>query len=206
MHLQSSVTLDTLCGVAYLVSHDGTIVDYSHTTWNRFALNNDAPELVDPENVRGKLLLDFISGEETRALYHRFHELLLSGRRQEISFHYRCDGPGMRRDMFMAITPVKGGNRGGALLYHSITLSEHQRVPIPFLRRMESEAKGDIEPVILSICSYCRSVRFAPEGKQEEWVTPEEYYRRGGPAAGKLSHGICPPCYASLAKPLSGGS
>jgi hypothetical protein len=29
----------------------------------------------------------------------------------------------------------------------------------------------------------------------DEWIEPQEYYRRGGAEVVRLSHGFCPECY-----------
>ena len=33
---------------------------------------------------------------------------------------------------------------------------------------------------------------------EEEWVTAEEYYQRGGKSDVQISHGMCPDCHAEF--------
>jgi hypothetical protein len=37
---------------------------------------------------------------------------------------------------------------------------------------------------------------FVGYGTAEEWLRPEDYYRRGGAARVRISHGMCPACFA----------
>jgi GAF domain-containing protein len=60
-----------------------------------------------------------------------------------------------------------------------------QQAALDQIRRLQS---------LLPMCSYCRRVR----DEREEWRTIEEYIEHLGEV--RLSHGICPTCYAAAAK------
>lgn len=51
--------------------------------------------------------------------------------------------------------------------------------------------------VLVTICSYCRSVAWPPAASKTErtWISAEEYRRLGGRSSRTVSHGICPDCY-----------
>jgi len=53
---------------------------------------------------------------------------------------------------------------------------------------------------IVKVCSYCHNVANDnhDDAAPVAWITPEEYYQRGGTSEVRLSHGICPPCYERL--------
>ena len=62
---------------------------------------------------------------------------------------------------------------------------------------MDGSAAG---PVVV-LCSYCQRVAW-PAGfdtSGAEWIAPEEHYARGGTSQAGVSHGVCPPCFATLA-------
>lgn len=201
LDLQARALLNALYGLSYLVDPDGYLLDYNQQAWNQFALTNGAPELADKSNVTGKSLYDFIAGEETKQSYRNFAELLIKGRRDSVAFPYRCDAPEIRRDLHMAITPIKQGHQVVALLYHSISLEEHHRPAMNIFRQLPQTAEVKQLP-LLGACSYCKNVRFPAGSKEGEWVTAEKYYQLGGSEAVWLSHTICPYCYENIVQPL----
>lgn len=189
---------DSLYGIAYLVNREGRIADYTRRNWDQFATENGVPELTIESNIIGKSLLSFIAGEETRLSYKKIAEALFEKKVDAIGFAYRCDSPAIRRDMLMAITPIKIATRIEYLLYHSLPLTHHQRVPVGLLNRITTDADCGHRFVTLGICSYCNAVRFPAGTNKGEWIEAEEYYRRGGSEKVMLSHAICPHCYDAI--------
>lgn len=191
------ILLESMYGIAYLVDRDGVIIDYSEKNWNNFARENDSPVLLNKENVLGHKIYEFIEGEETKKSYREFNEILLEGKRESINFYYRCDSPEYRRDMKMCISAVKINKEVKYLLYHSIVLSETLRPPMNIFSNKIK--KFDHFSEIITVCSYCKSIKTSTEDtKNFRWLTPEEYYRSGGKEDVMLSHGICPTCYENI--------
>ncbi len=191
--------LDSLYGIAYLVDRDGYLVDYGEKNWNDFANSNDTKELTNRQNVIGKKIYDFVSGEETKESYRKINETLFSGLKSCIYFHYRCDAPDFRRDMKMSITPIKVDGYIKYLLYQSLVISETMRPPINILKKQS--VKSEESENLVNICSYCKSikiVRYLNGIENISWVAPEDYYRLGGREDVLLSHGICPSCYENI--------
>lgn len=185
--------LGALDGIAYVVAADGTVLGYHDEAWNGFAVANGAPELTVKENVIGRSLYDFIEGDIARESHRMAAEWVLSGARAAVRYYYRCDSPDVRRDMRLAISRIAGPRGAGALLYHSIVLREELRPPVglfePGLLRV-----NDTRLPIVTICTYCKAVALPPGSQDGEWVTAEEYYRRGCTEEVRLSHGVCPEC------------
>lgn len=71
------------------------------------------------------------------------------------------------------------------------------------LRQLEPQMAiaGEGPAALLAMCGYCRNVR-VPSGRRKDfWVTTESYARKEGNSPVRLSHGICPDCFATLVKP-----
>ncbi len=197
--------LQAMFGVVYAVDDDGMIIDYGRNNWNNFADENNCPELCDKSSFLGKSILDFVSGEDTKASYEGFMEALLSGRRDWISFPFSCDAPEVHRDMLMAITPLTRDDVRNGVLFQSIVLESTHRAPVSLFnfKSHASASRDNINHPFMGMCSYCQNVRF-PAGSNEEngvWIHPNEYYQRGGTQDVQISHGICPNCYESKVRP-----
>ncbi|MFN3651334.1 MAG: hypothetical protein ACK47B_17300 [Armatimonadota bacterium] len=191
--------LDTLEGTCYLVSRDGLLLAYGSRHWNRFALENGAPELTQPGMVLGRPLSAFIAGEEERQAHQAAADSLVRGIQEEVSYLYQCDAPDRRRRMRMWIRPVLREGAVVALLYQSVVLEDTPRPPVGILYR---HAEDTSEWPLLGACSYCKNVRFPPGSREGEWLSPEQYYARGGTDRVRLSHSICPTCYESIVAPV----
>lgn len=195
--LDAASAFENMGDIAYLVSAEGRIADYTARNWDRFAKSNDGAELTCRDNVVGRPLLDFVTGEETRDSYRAFHELLMSGRDERVAFFYSCDGPEVHRAMRMVMASVGPAAEPAGILYHSTVLRETMRPPVKFLDR-QLVAREEESWRLVSICSYCKGVRW---NGPERWIAPDAYYREGGPDNVRLSHGICPACFESIVEP-----
>jgi hypothetical protein len=137
----------------------------------------------------GRSLWDYVSGDELVKL----QRLLIRRVRDEVGdveLPFRCDGPGVRREMSIRIVARPGGR---IVLFSARLRSQEERdVPQPLL---DSESPRGEE--IIEMCGWCD--RFEVDG---EWIEVEEaasrlelFSRAELPA---LSHGICPDCNEML--------
>jgi hypothetical protein len=136
----------------------------------------------------GRSLWDFVAGDDVRKL----QRLLLRRVRDEkrdVRLPFRCDGPGLRREMDLRIVADRSGR---VVMFSGRLLSEEAR-PIQTLldtRRPHGSDRVDM-------CAWCD--RFEIDG---EWVEVEEAAKRlelfRHSELPRLDHGICPECNRSL--------
>jgi hypothetical protein len=137
----------------------------------------------------GRSLWDYVAGHEMRKL----QRLLVRRVRDQVGdveLPFRCDGPGVRREMDIRIVARPGGR---VVLFSARLRSEEERdAPQPLL---DPEAPRSDER--LEMCGWCD--RFQVDG---EWVEVEVaaqrlelFNRRELPA---VSHAICPDCNQML--------
>lgn len=137
----------------------------------------------------GRSLWDFVGGDDVR----RLQRLLLRRVRDEVrdvSLPFRCDGPGVRREMDIRIVADRAGR---VVLFSARLRDEQPRDPAqPLLDPLAP--RGDD---LLEMCSWCD--RFEVDG---EWLEVEEaavrleLFRRSELPA--LSYVICPRCSEML--------
>ena len=195
--------LNALDGVAYLVAPDGTIVGVGREDWIEFAhrVGFDHPA---PDEVVGRNLFDMIASPEVRGAFAAVHQRVATLAKRALSYDYRCDAPDLERFMKMSVSALTAQGRLLGVLYQSTLLSARDRVPLEFL----SDAGAALEEARVSdlpfvtICQFCADVTM--KAWDGEWVTPTDYYRHGGPAEVRLSHGICPTCERTRLAPLLG--
>jgi hypothetical protein len=143
----------------------------------------------DAGSSLGRSLWDYVAGRELVKL----QRLLVRRIRDEVGdveLPFRCDGPGVRREMDIRIVARPGGR---VVLFSARLRSEEEwESPQPLL---DPEAPRSEETV--RMCGWCD--RFEVEG---EWVEVEEAARRlqlfNRPELPALSHSICPDCNAML--------
>lgn len=188
--------LNTLGGVAYVVSLAGEIRAIGERHWTEFA-NDNRTDGLEPSSLLGRNLFDFISGEDVREYYRSLHATLIDGGNQT-SFEYRCDAPEVERRMLMTVSFFEPDNSAPLILYQSQIIEERIRVPVPLF-----DATNYVKPYddkdLASICSFCARVAWpvGPERGDRTWLTADEYYGKGGTSRVVLSHGICPTCFTS---------
>jgi len=189
----SKVSIDLICdglpGITYVIDLHGKIVYYGKKAWNRFALDNDEPNLVDASNVINKSIFDFIDGDEVKDIYRLYHQVLLQKRLNQVNFFYNCDSPDMVRDMFLSISPISMEGEIVGFLYHSLVLKEQLRPPVSLFTKRDNDSLP-----IITICSFCKRIDGHNKVGSKGWVTAEKYYQLGGSSQVSLSHGICPDC------------
>ncbi len=137
----------------------------------------------------GRSLWDYVAGHEMKKL----QRLLIRRVRDEVGdveLPFRCDGPGVRREMNIRIVARPGGR---VVLFSARLRSEEAR-DLPQLLLDPSTPRSE---EMLEMCGWCD--RFEVDG---EWVEVEEAARRlelfNQAELPALSHGICPYCHEML--------
>jgi hypothetical protein len=194
--------LDAVDGVAYTAGPDGTILAVGRPGWSGFAAEND-PRGAEPGRWIGRPLFSAVSGDAVRTACELMHRRVLEGGRA-LSYTYRCDAPALERHMRMSAAPLRDGSGAiAAVLYQSVLLNE---IPRPAMGLFSRDARTQtVSPsaMLLTLCSYCHGVAWpiGSNGYDADWISPEEYYRRGGGSDVLLSHGMCPHCYETVVEP-----
>jgi hypothetical protein len=162
------------------------------------ARSSTADNCPGPDRLVGRDLLELITGSEVRDFYRARHEAVLLAGAPSIAFEYRCDAPDVRRDMRMTISRLDLPGSEPLILYHSQLLSQIAR---PWMNVFEPgralERLGDeLHLPIVTMCGICQRLAW-PLGRKAvgpEWIEAETYYRRGGAADVRISHGVCEAC------------
>jgi hypothetical protein len=141
------------------------------------------PVFADPfhaPDIVGRKLFSFIRGDAVRHFYALLHTQVLEHDRH-YQFHYRCDGPAVRRDMTMSLVPDNSLVR-----YESIVLKETERaVPTP--------RPTPTAPAFVTVCSMCNNYRYPrsdPKWKEIDQLPSESRL----PEHFDFTHTLCPPC------------
>ncbi len=188
--------LEALDGIVYAVDREGRIVAHSTGDWSAACEAGGAPELAEPETVLGRPLADFAAGDEVRGVIERQLAAVLAGE-GPVVYHFRCDAPDVRREMRMAISPLRSGGAVHGALFQSVVLREAVRPPLDIYDHKalrERFADRNSIPVV-TMCAYCQRLRRSPD---EPFVDAEAYYRAGGTSEVRVSHGICPDCITKV--------
>lgn len=175
----------TVEALSYAIDHEDRLIRLD-PGYYRFAEENGWDGAGDS---LGRSLWDFVAGQEMRKL----QRMLLRRLRDEVrrvELPFRCDGPGVRREMDIRIA---ADGSGRAVLFSARLRSEERRDPEqPLL-----DPRAPRGARTLTMCGWCD--RFEVDG---EWVAVEEAAARLGlfdreelPA---ISHGVCPRCSATL--------
>jgi len=202
-HLPTAATLlDALEGIAYLLGRDGAILALGQRNWTAFARENGGnPRVL--ATAPGDNLFDAIRGEEVRRATRLHLAALFERRHAEIVIACRCDSPDIRRELRLAMRPVEEAGAVVAVLCQALTVSETLRPPLDLFsaEAMTAYLRETAHLPIVRMCSYCHRIAL-PREAPREWVEADEYYRRGGGAAVRISHGICPACHESWVRPF----
>ena len=192
--------LDAVEGVAYAVDREGVILACSRRQWDAFLVRNGGSDGLRAGAVVGRNLFDFIAGEDVAGRYRSWLRSLAASNHGPLTFAFRCDAPGERREMRMAVTRLERGGRLEGFLFHSTVLAAEARPPLNVYDAealVEAEQRDTVRPVVL-MCSFCQRLRWPPAAMPERWVEAEAYYRLGGESRVRISHGICPDCDSDL--------
>lgn len=195
--LSAQQLLDAISGPAYLVDADGRILLIGQQHWNAHV--GGASVQPDPGALVGRNLFEFIAGGPVQAVYRRILARLREHPAHPWQLNYRCDSPGVLRELRMTVSAVPGAQP--VYLFSSQVLREEQRPPMSiFDQERRSGSAPDATAPILLICSLCNRVkgRTGDDCDPSNWIEPELYYRDGGSPHVSLSHGLCPGCYADI--------
>ena len=152
--------------------------------WDRFAIENDAPELAG-DRIIGRPLLDFISGKVTQHFISTVIDRVRNNQ-QQIQLEYRCDSATERRFMTMRVAPVEQGN---IQFQNDVLYVEPRNVPV-VVRRAPQRERGT--PVR---CSMCNKLNVKPK-----WVEPEQFTFENQTRFAELLviYGICECCLSQI--------
>lgn len=160
-------------------------------SWSAFARENRGEHLLPPP-VLGRSLWDSITDVTTRGIYAALLERVRRGL-GPVHFQFRCDAPTMRRLLDMRMTLKEAGS----VVFRTapVTLEPRPAVAMP-------DARGS-GPIQVS-CAWCARLRVA----EREWLEVEAAMRvldpfGHGPMP-RLSHGICPDCFAAMEREVAG--
>jgi hypothetical protein len=187
--------LDAVDGIAYAVDLDYRISAVGRTRWNESATNNGAPEL-GATLMLGQNLFDFIQGDDVREIYRRSIEKTMETL-QPVALAMRCDSPEIRRELRLAITPLRTATIVRGVLFQSLAVDEQVRPPMDLFDFKALIDFTDAERLLplVSLCSFCARVKQAASPAESAWIDAEEYYQLGGTSKVRISHGLCPECY-----------
>lgn len=159
----------------YVVDGSNRITDLN-PDWDEFATRNGGGAQVTRDQVIGRPLDSFLSGDATRMFVHAALDAVrLLGHTRVLP--YRCDSPTERRRYEMVISPAP---EGGVRVEHRL-ISCETRQP----RRPEW-------PATLTSgwrCSQCLSVRLPGS---TEWISADAVSRP------PLAQDVCPACVSRL--------
>ena len=151
--------------------------------WRRFARDNGAPELADPDPTR--TVWDSFADDGTRDLWRAIvTQVRATGVTARVPL--RCDGPDARRFLDMTVT----SEGAGRVRFRSVLVFEDAR---PTVELLAADAVREGGAPAVELCSWC-----ARGLDGQRWVTVDELVLRHrlleGPPSPPVHHGICPRC------------
>lgn len=181
-------------GLCYVVGFDGSILAIGERNWNKAVSGTGAVHL-NAEAMIGANIFECMSGEEIVFAYRRYLWDFLKGRREEVSFPFRCDSPNRRRDLKMKMSAVYENDRPIAVMFQSLVLSEKRRARINLLDTayMKEVQVAEGRLPLITLCSFCHAVK--RRAADVQWQPLEVYFGNGGDDRVRVGHGICPFCF-----------
>lgn len=177
------------CGYVVDAEDRVTCVDEA---WVAFARGNGASALA--KSVIGTSLWRHIADPTTRHLYELMMDRVrVTGRTVRVPF--RCDAPGMVREMELSISPLGAG----ALALVAGTLRTRSRAPVPLLDHNVPRTER-----LVRICGWCK--RLWQDGA---WREIEDAMHAcdafTGPPVPGVTHSICEECERRVMERLEWG-
>jgi len=171
--------------IVYRVDAAGIIVAVNEE-WDRFAAENDAPELLG-SRVVGRRMSDFISGADTQLAFELLKDMATLVR--PIIIPFRCDDPGSRRHMEMRVTAAPGDE----VEFRTRIVGLEAR---PTIRLIDRQARRDSARMV-ALCAWCNRGKF-----DGEWMELEELVHKlqlfDSAPVPEISHGMCDGCQRTL--------
>jgi hypothetical protein len=187
--------LDAIDGLAYAVDADNRIIAVGRRRWNRFAVDNGAPEL-RADSIIGRNLFELVSGPDMQQAYRELADTIISAG-EPASIAIRCDGPGVVRELRLSIAPLLLADKRPGLLFQAQIVGRAVPAPLDIFdfKALLSALKGEPDLPIVVMCSFCQLLR-RPGAGDDDWVSAEMYCRLGGTSRVRISHGLCADCDA----------
>ncbi len=190
--------LDAMDGIAYAVDAEDRIIAVGRRRWDRFAIENGAPEL-RADSIVGRNLFEFVSGPDMRQAYRDLADRIVSTGEPAVDCRSlrqpwcragtapvdRSAGPRGQRGRGCCFRPDRRQDRRGRAL------------DIFDFKALLSALKQEADLPIVTMCSFCQRLRRPGAGDDEDWVSAETYYRLGGTSRVRISHGLCADCDAA---------
>ncbi|SHL29418.1 hypothetical protein SAMN05444414_1105 [Roseovarius marisflavi] len=191
--------LEALAGLTFTTNRNAVIQSIGASNWNAFAMQSGAQEL-DADAVIGRNLFDFIAGAEVRNQYRRIMERVAADPNWVWVLPFRCDAPGRERHIRQSVKPIFSDHLCTGFIFQSVEQHSHQRPPIDLydFKKLRNLAKEDQNLPVVTMCSWCQRVNYAPI-VGDTWVSAEDYYAAGGRSKVQISHAICEDCLESTA-------
>jgi hypothetical protein len=188
--------LDAVDGIACAVDAEHRIVAVGRRRWDRFAIENGAPEL-RADKIIGRNLFEFFSGSDVTQAYRDLAaRVVASG--DPVVVNTRCDSPGVARELRLSVAPLQLADKRPGLLFQAQIVGETARLHLDIFdfKALLNALVHQAELPVVTMCSFCQQVRRPGPDGDEDWVTAEEYYRLGGTSQVRISHGLCADCDA----------
>ncbi len=153
--------------------------------WDAFAVANGCPELTRAA-VRGRDLFDFVTGAEARELTRLLLARTRAGSPVDVGF--RCDAPGVRRFLRLALQR----EAGGGVHCSSTLVREEARPRQPLLDTSLPRSQASVR-----MCSWCKKVEAGGRWLEVERAIDQLQLMEGNDLPW-LNHAICPACRAAF--------
>lgn len=164
--------------ILYRLDAENRIVDVGGD-WDRFAIDNDAEE-ISGHTVVGVPLRRFVSGDITRM----FLDTMLMRVRVSnapVSASYRCDSPGLKRQMAMTLNP----DGQDIVVTHRVVAVEHLPRPLQVVKASDSGRRR-----LVKRCSMCARLSL-PGGAA---IAAEDYQSATANSLLAVIYDICTNC------------
>lgn len=162
---------------SYTIDSEGKIVSLS-ITWDLFALENGGKVNVLKDQILGRNIKEFISGDHVRMWYESLISLVkVSGK--TIERYYRCDSDTQKRYMKMVIIPLQDGF---IRIDHYLLKSEDLNINV------ELDFKG-VYDLKLTRCSICNKFYY-----KDRWMEIDELAKYIDITKVSISDVICNIC------------
>lgn len=164
---------------------------FCNASWARFARENDGEAWL-AEHALGKNIMDVVA-QPLQPFYQRAYA---SAREtaEPWEHQYECSSPEKYRAFQMRILPLP--TTRGFLIVNSLAVEREHGTGL--LEHLPAAATYESEAGLITMCSHCRRTVRVDGSKTWDWV-PEHLRLRG-----KVSHGLCIPCYSYFYPDLHG--
>ncbi|HEY8559932.1 MAG TPA: hypothetical protein VIL74_05985 [Pyrinomonadaceae bacterium] len=181
--------MDSQNSIIYRINSRDEIV-FVNEKWDETVRSQNNLTLLG-QNIRGRVIWDFISDYVTRDLYREIIKIVRFGK--PVRFNFRCDSPSTRRLMEMNITL-----HDDEVQFESKIIRAEKR---PFQRLLSINTFRSDE--LLNLCGWCNKVNVENDtwSEVEDAVPVMRIFEND--KLPDISHGICGDCYKPWIKELT---